>query len=280
MPSDKFSFSEFLSDYALEQPDYTACQKCGYIMDSISYYSSRHRCLNCGDIDSTYYPFPPDSSHITSVYDYLTRAYFHLIKAKESEQDEASEYLKKKYPNLQSGDIYHIVQGIIQKNVFFVMTEIQTVCKCDEKNSVIDAMIIDTILNRPKIESTYIVIQTMTLFEMWLSLLIHQILRLAIMPETEIEKTFDSIRNFDTYFKVIKKNSGIKKSEITCPLFNGMSFHLKKIRKERNNAVHHGILISNLAKVQEVMTIASRFLPVFVDIFNKQFGTTSSVVIS
>lgn len=265
-----YSLREFEFEHGLIQSDYTECQNCHYIVKRHAFVTSGYKCSRCGHVEiSENYPFPPYRTGIRSIYHYLVEAYYRLLQSRHDEQKEASEYLKERYPSLNQGNIGQIIHDSLNAHDFIVIKDIQTFCEVDEKNSVFDSMVIANILNRYKIESTYIVIQTLTLFEMWLSLLVRRILLNNSNDINTLEEIIDSIRYMDKYFILIRKNSHIKKTDIIDPIFKGIKINLKDLQKIRNDIVHRGMLVTKIEIVQKAVKVASRFLPTFVDIFNK-----------
>lgn len=263
---DNLSFERFKFENSLEQNHYLECPKCGFIHVGLDLMESAIFCSNCGD-DSTPILFPPEY-RLSLIYGNIIRSYYrHFIKNSDKEH-QVNQYLSKKYQNITEEKIHIIIEHVKQAgNHFVIAKEIEEFCKSDMKEALYEAAVVINIMSKSGIESTFIIIQTMTLFEMWLSLLIRRILVNKGTDEQIINYILNGLRSIDRYLSFIKECGSIPKEEILNPIFSEISH--SELEKIRNDIVHRGILETRIEIVQKAVKAASRFLSTIVDVFNR-----------
>lgn len=260
-------FNEFKFIKKLEQSHYLECPNCHYIHKGLTMMDPSSIC-KCGVKDVPIL-FPP-GYRLTSVYDNIVLSYYKVHIQNMEKENKVNRYLIQKFPNMTGEEIGQVIEHITHTgNHFIIAKDLDLYCNGDMKEALIESAAVMNIMSNPGIESSFIIIQTMTLFEMWLSLLIRRVLESKGTDANVITYLLDGMRAPDRYLGFIKDCSSIEKKEILEPIFTKNSISYVNIEKTRNDNVHRGIFVYDLDTVRKAVTVASCFLPTFVDIFNK-----------
>lgn len=262
------SMMQFIVENNLLQKDYMQCFKCHYVEDNLNMMDVKnYPCPNCKETDvKSLFPTKP---HLQSIYADIVQSFFEYNKKYQVNKNLVVEWIMKQ-TNIDETIANELFEQSSKLDMFTFVEKYQKQLDMKKIEGMNFFHAIFREKNIPKILMSHIVVHSMTLLEMYLSYLIQSIL---MRSQTNIEiviHTLDSCRNWEQYFKTIKKLSKITwKKNISPKLFENLNTNFDQLKIIRNNLVHRSIFVDNYNVVKDSVTMASRLLPTFAGLHNE-----------
>ena len=259
---------ELLVKNNLLQKNYMQCFKCHFVEDNFNMMDIKnYPCPNCGGTGvKTLFPNKPQ---LQSVYADIIQSFYEYDQKYHGNKNSVIEWIQNeiKVDEELANELFE--QSSKLDMYQFADTFMETL-----KMEKIEVMNFFHAIYReksiPKIQMSHIAVHSMTLLEMYLSYLIQSILMRSQTNIEIVKHTLDSCKNWNQYFRTIKKLSEISwKNDISPKLFDGLSTTFDDLKKVRNNLVHRSQFVDDYRVVKDAVTMASRLLPVFADLHNE-----------
>jgi hypothetical protein len=259
--------NKFIFENDLHQKDYMQCSNCNFVEDNLNMMETTNPCPNCNELSVPLgFPAKPD---LLLVYAEIVNSFYQyyglyienkkmVISWLQGEVDITEEFAEELF--LQTSKL----------NFFKFSDKYKDTLHLDKIAAINFYQGIYRRITIPKIQMSHIVIHSMTLVEMYLSYLIQSILMRSKVRIEIVKHILDSCRNFNDYFKAIKKISSINwKDHIASTLFEGLSTNFEVLKNIRNDLVHRNQFVDNYQVVKDSVTVVSRLLPVIADLHNQ-----------
>lgn len=258
---------QFIVENNLLQKHYMQCFKCYFVEIGYKMSKINRPCPNCNDKDVC--GSFPQKIELQPVYADIVQSFFEYDQKYQDNKNLVVEWIQKEiktdkqfanelFEKSSKLDMYKFVDKY-QKQLNMEKTEAMNIFHSIYREKSI-----------PKIQMSHIVVHSMTLLEMYLSYLIQSIL---MRTQTNLEIVMhivESNRNWNDYFKTIKKLSKISwKNNISPKLFENLNTNFDQLKKVRNDLVHRSRFVDNYQVVKDSVVIASRLLPVFAGLHNE-----------
>ncbi|MBT6711669.1 MAG: hypothetical protein HN655_09780 [Candidatus Marinimicrobia bacterium] len=244
------------------------CFNCHFVEDNLNMLDvNNYPCPNCGETGvKTLFPNKPQ---LQSVYADIIQSFFEYDQKYHGNKNSVIEWIQNEI-KVDEEFANELFEQSSKLDMYqFADTFMETL-----KMEKIEVMNFFHAIYReksiPKIQMSHIVVHSMTLLEMYLSYLLQSMLMRSQTNLEIVKHTLDSCKNWNTYFKTIKKLSKMTwKNDISPKLFDGLSTTFDDLKKVRNNLVHRSQFVDNYQIVKDSVTMVSRLLPVFAKLHNK-----------
>lgn len=258
---------QFIVENNLLQKYYMQCFKCHFVEIGYKMSKINRPCPNCNDKDVC--GSFPQKIELQPVYTDIVQSFFEYDQKYQDNKNLVVEWIQKEI-KADKKFANELFEQSSKLNMFNFADKYQKQLNMEK----IEAMnIFHSIYSEksiPKIQMSHIVVHSMTLLEMYLSYLIQSILMRSQTNTEIVIHTLDSCRNWEQYFKTIKKLSKITwKNDIGPKLFENLTTNFDQLKKVRNDLVHRSRFVDNYQVVKDSVTMASRLLPVFADLHNE-----------
>jgi len=259
---------QFIVENNLFQKHYMQCFKCHYIEDNLNMMDVKnYPCPNCnGTGVKSLFPAKPQ---LQSVYADIVQSFFEYDQKYQVNKNLVLEWITEE-TNTEQKVANELFEQSSKMDMFTFVDKYQKQLKMDRIKTMNFFHAIYREKSIPKIQMSHIVVHSMTLLEMYLSYLIQSILMRSQTNTKIVIHTLETCRNWELYFKTIKKLSKITwKNDIGPKLFENINTNFDQLKKVRNDLVHRSSFVDNYQVVKDSVTMASRLLPVFAGLHNE-----------